>query len=687
MSRIVDTIRRSGDEDPRRDPGARRTGSPDLGVVSYFHIHDHACVERVVAALRSIGVRRLRTAISWADWESEGGREWFDWVIPKLTGTFDVTACILYTPPSRGILPKTSSPPRNAGDYADFIEMLLTEFPGRFEYVELWNEPNNYIEWDWTIDPEWKIFAEMIGGAAHRIRSLGGKTVLGGMSPLDPNWLNLMFQRGAMDAIDVVGIHGFPGTWEAVWDGWDVHIDRVQEVLDRHSSPADIWITECGFSTWAHDEFRQVAELVEVSQAPVPRAYWYSAEDLDPDRETLDGFHCDERAYHFGLFRRGGIPKLAARVLQRGGLDAVRDLAEWGDRSRGPARSSKATLITGGAGFVGTNLADRLASEGKAVSIIDSLSRPGVEDNLRWLKHKHGDLVSLEVADLRDPFAIRRALQGCDEVVHLAAQVAVTTSVEDPQLDFDVNLRGTLNLLEEIRRLDAALPVLFTSTNKVYGNLEDIALVERGRRYEPADEAIAVSGVGEDRPLRFCSPYGCSKGGAEQYVLDYAVSFGLATAVLRMSCIYGPHQWGTEDQGWLAHFLVKTLAGEPITIYGDGKQVRDVLFVDDLIDALLLALRTPEVMTGRAFNIGGGPANTVSLLEVIDMIEALTGRSVVVEHGPWRVADQRYYVSDIRAFSDAVGWKPTVSIDDGLRRLHEWMTGRDAAALVAGAGA
>jgi CDP-paratose 2-epimerase len=331
------------------------------------------------------------------------------------------------------------------------------------------------------------------------------------------------------------------------------------------------------------------------------------------------------------------------------------------------------TVITGGAGFIGTNLADRLARAGGDVVVLDDLSRPGVERNLDWLRTQHPKRVRAEIGDLRDPQLVRRAVQDADRVFHFAAQVAVTTSLDEPVHDFGVNLVGTMTLLEELRRLRTPPPMLFTSTNKVYGHLEDVRVERRGERYEPVDARIREHGVGEDRSLQFCSPYGCSKGGADQYVLDYAKSFGLQTVVFRMSCIYGPHQCGNEDQGWVAHFLKQAMAGEPITIYGDGRQVRDVLFVDDLLDAMTLAMIDVDTLAGRAFNMGGGPANTTSLRELLDVIADVEGRRPVVDRGPWRVGDQRWYVSDTRRFCEATGWSPKVAFADGVARLHAWL--------------
>ncbi|MFL5612033.1 MAG: SDR family NAD(P)-dependent oxidoreductase [Gemmatimonadaceae bacterium] len=338
-----------------------------------------------------------------------------------------------------------------------------------------------------------------------------------------------------------------------------------------------------------------------------------------------------------------------------------------------PAVDERPVLITGGAGFIGCNLAHRLLSQGQRVLVLDNLSRAGVERNLQWLRDTHGDAVEAEIADVRDVSAVRRVVRRARQVFHFAAQVAVTTSLEDPAHDFSVNARGTLNLLEAIREQDAPPPLVYTSTNKVYGGLDDVALVKIDDRYEPVDEEIRSRGVSEARRLDFHSPYGCSKGTADQYVTDYARSFGMQTAVFRMSCIYGPHQYGTEDQGWVAHFLIKALTGSPLMIYGDGKQVRDALFVDDLVDAFLLAQRHMPMISGRAFNIGGGASNTISLLELLEIIGDLHGERPKIAFHDWRVGDQRYYVSDTTQFQEATGWSPKVGVEVGVRRLYDWL--------------
>ena len=330
-------------------------------------------------------------------------------------------------------------------------------------------------------------------------------------------------------------------------------------------------------------------------------------------------------------------------------------------------------LICGGAGFIGTNLASRLLAAGTRVILYDDLSRPGVDRNLQWLKDTYGSLLDFELGDIRDARSLRRRLREVSAVYHFAGQTAVTTSLASPKDDFEVNALGALMLLEELRALRFPIPLLFTSTNKVYGDLGSIALRKRGSRYEPQHPNIVAHGIDETCPLSFHSPYGCSKGAADQYVLDYARSYGMPNIVFRMSCIYGPHQCGTEDQGWVAHFLLQAIAGQQITLYGDGMQVRDVLYVEDLVSAMMLAQENANRLAGRAFNIGGGPRNVTSLIELLDIIGELEGQAPSVRFDDWRVGDQRYYVSDTRAFELATGWKPRMSVREGVSALHRWL--------------
>jgi CDP-paratose 2-epimerase len=330
-------------------------------------------------------------------------------------------------------------------------------------------------------------------------------------------------------------------------------------------------------------------------------------------------------------------------------------------------------LVTGGAGFIGCNIADALAASGHQVLVYDALSRPGVETNLAWLKDRHGGRIDSIVADIRDEDSLARAAREAKAVFHMAAQVAVTTSMVDPREDFEVNLKGTINLLDALRLKGDGTPVIFASTNKVYGDLADIDFRLEGQRYVPQDDTVRERGISEKRPLDFHTPYGCSKGAADQYVLDYSRSFGIPSAVVRMSCIYGRRQMGTEDQGWVAHFLIRALKGEPITLYGDGYQVRDILDVSNAVEAYLKAWANIERISGRAFNLGGGPANAVSLRELIAHMSDLLGREIDVRFEDWRAGDQRYFVADTGLIRSELGLAPEVPWKQGVAALAEWL--------------
>ncbi len=335
--------------------------------------------------------------------------------------------------------------------------------------------------------------------------------------------------------------------------------------------------------------------------------------------------------------------------------------------------SDRPVLITGGAGFIGANLADRLAAEGHRVIVYDSLARPGVEDNLFWLTRRHPEAVQPVIAALADRPMLRDCVNASKAVFHLAAQVAVTTSLDDPRQDFAVNLLGTVDLLELLRAHADDVPLVFASTNKVYGDLADVDLELTKEGYRPVDSSLASAGVDERRPLDFHTPYGCSKGAADQYVLDYARSFALPAAVLRMSCIYGPLQRGTEDQGWVAHFALRALAGDPIMLYGDGHQVRDILEVSDAVAAYIAAWQRIDRISGRAFNLGGGPDNAVSLRRLIAHIEALVGHPVPVREAEWRAGDQRYFVADALAARTALGLPAPTGWRQGVANLVHWL--------------
>ena len=327
-------------------------------------------------------------------------------------------------------------------------------------------------------------------------------------------------------------------------------------------------------------------------------------------------------------------------------------------------------LVTGGAGFVGCNLVDSLLQDGHHVVVFDALARAGSELNLAWLQTRH-PTVEFVHGDVRDFDAIKEVGRRADVIYHFAAQVAVTTSVTDPTTDFQVNALGTTNVLEAARLSNRQPTVIFTSTNKVYGGIEDVTVAETPTRYHFQE---FPHGISESQPLDFHSPYGCSKGAADQYVRDYARIYGLPTVVFRMSCIYGPRQFGNEDQGWLAHFIIAAVTGKPLTIYGDGKQVRDVLFVEDLVSALRLAAEKIERTAGKVYNIGGGPQNALAVWhECGPMLKRLRRQNVDVTFCDWRPGDQKCYVSDIRKATRELEWEPQIDKETGIRRLWDWV--------------
>lgn len=329
-------------------------------------------------------------------------------------------------------------------------------------------------------------------------------------------------------------------------------------------------------------------------------------------------------------------------------------------------------LITGGAGFIGSNYAHRLIQRGEQVTIFDNLSRAGAPLNLKWLEETFGrQAFRLVIGDVRDAAHLMEAVRGSDVIVHLAGQVAVTTSVTHPREDFEANALGTFNVLETARLSGENPILLYASTNKVYGGMEDVAVVERPTRWEYASLPY---GCPETQPLDFHSPYGCSKGTGDQYVRDYARIYGLRSVVFRQSCIYGPRQFGIEDQGWVAWMVIAALTGRQITIYGDGKQIRDVLYVDDLLDAYDAAIEKIATAAGQVYNIGGGPANTLSIwAEFGPLLESLLGQPIPVAHGDWRPGDQRVFVADIRKAAHDLGWRPKINAQEGVGRLVAWV--------------
>lgn len=329
-------------------------------------------------------------------------------------------------------------------------------------------------------------------------------------------------------------------------------------------------------------------------------------------------------------------------------------------------------FITGGAGFIGSNYVSRLLERGEQVTVYDNLSRAGAPRNLKWLQETYGEKsFNLVVGDVRDAAQLVVSTRKADVIVHLAGQVAVTTSVVKPREDFEINAIGTFNALEAARLNERKPIFLYSSTNKVYGGMEDVKVVERGGRWEY--ESLPF-GASESQPLDFHSPYGCSKGTGDQYVRDYYRIYDIPTVVLRQSCIYGPRQFGVEDQGWVAWFVIAAMMGRPITIYGDGKQIRDLLHVYDLCDAYDAVIQNIDKVKGEVFNLGGGPRNTMSIwTEFGPKLEKLLGRPVPVSWGEWRPGDQKVFVADIRKAEQMLGWKPKFDVDSGVKQLFDWV--------------
>ncbi|MFX0194690.1 MAG: GDP-mannose 4,6-dehydratase [Candidatus Hodarchaeota archaeon] len=332
---------------------------------------------------------------------------------------------------------------------------------------------------------------------------------------------------------------------------------------------------------------------------------------------------------------------------------------------------SERCLIIGGAGFIGTNLASHYLKMGKSITIFDNLSRLGAINNVKWLKKCYHNRISIVKGDIRiDQRKLFEDVEKADIVFHLAAQVAVTTSVIKPREDFETNALGTFNVLEAIRCSRNKPILIYASTNKVYGKMDDLKVIETNGRYRYSDLRF---GVCEKRPLDFHSPYGCSKGAGDQYVRDYARIYGLRTIVFRQSCIYGRYQFGIEDQGWVAWFAIAALLNKPISIYGDGKQVRDILYIDDLIEAFNLGIENIETTTGQVYNIGGGPENTLSVLELLRLLEKLCGKKLNYSFSDWRPGDQLVYVSDVRKAKSDFGWLPRTTVIEGVKKLMLWI--------------
>lgn len=636
------------------DSGQSGIDSVCVGFSEDFSEPDKDRVEAALADMNSLGAKDLRLEIPFSQWRSKQGEEWYSWLIPRLASCVKVLPSLV--PDKR--LPQDIPSTFGQELFANALNRLIELAGEHFSMVEIWGGASPWGP-DWKLGPEAQGFFEMTGNAARLARARGKKTILGGICPCSLNWLDLLCEKGALAPMDCVGVDL---VCEAGHDPV-LSIEKLKNRLERHNVSREIWITKAGYCA-KYDEIRQLRSFQRALEAPVKKIYWKSLYDPQ-DGQDNGGF--------FGIKRADKTPKLLYRYWEEKGAGKVGQAASLCLNAPLRKRARKYTLVIGGAGFIGTNLSNSLLEEGEPVLVYDNVSRPGVEQNLAWLKDRHGSLVDIRIADILDRKKLRESLSHASRVFDFAAQVAVTTSLREPLSDFSSNALGTITLLEEIRGMRDPAPLVYTSTNKVYGCMKNVSMTGFGKRYVPSDPFIRSKGISEKYPLDLQSPYGCSKGSADQYVLDYSRTFGLNAVVLRMSCIYGPHQFGTEDQGWVAHFLIKAIENRPIVIYGDGMQVRDLLYVDDLVRALILVESNMARLKGKAFNMGGGPSNSLSLLELIGLISELQAEAPKVAFAPWRAADQKYYVSDFSKFREATGWEPKVKAREGVASLYEWL--------------
>lgn len=616
-----------------------RLRSPaELGLRKDFALGDRDAVALFLQDWSRFELRHLRIVLPSPAWRLGADRTWYTWLLSRLANTAHL--CVTLAPDS-----SQSSTTSNGAELSVSVTQLLAQYSALVDTIEL-----PALAWEHRLGPAWPDLCHRLADAT---RAAGKRFVLSSAHWHEFGFAMRCVENGTLPSADALGIEMETGSPQHHAVAPSDRLREVAQTLHELRIPLPVWFSRVAVHASAPRPFTDVEAIQNALTSGAERTYW-DAPDAVMAQSTGD----------LSLARR----LLAARP------DAdLRRVVTLCRSPRNRIHPGPHALITGGAGFVGSNLADRLLSQGERVTIYDNLSRTGTERNVHWLKSRHGERLTLCLGDIRDAASVANAVERATHVFHFAGQVAVTSSMVDPLHDGEVNQRGTLVLLEALRNLPAPPPLIFTSTNKVYGALNDVALQVTASRYEPISPAIRNGGIDESRPLQFCSPYGCSKGAADQYVLDYAKSFGLPTMCLRMSCIYGRRQFGNEDQGWVAHFLKQAVTAEPIVIYGDGLQVRDVLFADDLVEAFLLARANMAALQGRVFNIGGGPNNVLSLVELLAIIEQLDGHAPRVSYRGWRPSDQRYYVSDLRKFSAATGWRPRVCVADGVQRLYDWM--------------
>lgn len=643
-----------------------------IGVTVCFRPGDQPHAEQILADLRTLGIAHVRTPLSWAECQPPSECAWYDWLIPTIARQAELLPCLAYTPGS------ADSDVHGLGKYRDFLELIVARFSNHFDWLELSVDLDGRSGPEELTDTAWEGLRQAFIDTAAWIKRQGKKTIFAVAAHCASRAFARVYSPDLLRHSDAIGVCDSGAMIRDRLHG-DSCAAQLHTLLKEQESSPEVWITDTGFSLPRYNDHQQLRTLLDIVDAPAERIYWRATPPHVDSGETAPHAPCVEgHACHTGLRRSDGAPTLLFRLLQDGGVEKIRSTLRLAARPASMRATPDLVLITGGAGFIGTNLADRLLTKGVPVLIYDNLARPGAERNLHWLFDRHRDGLEFEFADVRDCRMLRRALHRTAQVLHLAAQPALGTSLRHPIEDYEVNSCGTLSLLEELRLQAHRPPLIFTSSSKVYGTLSTIRLKKEHTRYEPEDRAVRHNGIGEEQALEFSSPFACSKGGAEQYVLNYAKSYGLPAMALRVGTVYGTHQSGDQEHDWIAYLLRRTLQEQPITIYGDGLQVRDVLHVDDLVDAILLAQQHMTKGAGQVFNVGGGPGNTVSLRELIDLIEIVHGHAPLVCYQDWRPDDQRYYVSNISKFTAMTGWIPRMDVGDGIRRLYAWITERAA---------
>jgi CDP-paratose 2-epimerase len=606
--------------------------------------------DQLLTDAASIGVRDLRLVIPQALWNAAGGRAGYRSLATRAATTARVSAVLSR---ERGRGPVWCD---GIESYRAFLLEVSEELGGCCEWIEL-ADPLG--------PPVWPDLTAVGAAALSELAPLVGAQVCLGGLPLSTAWLEQAAETGHFRAVRALAFHHAGQSTE-----WEGNLQAARAL--RGLRDLELWLTPDDAGVRRSGELTgPLGRAAALLHSAADRVYLGS---IEPEQDTPE-----PNAVSTPLRSADGKPTLLTRLLGGGmgdpsRLDALVGVAVAA--AAGGPTDAQVDLVIGGAGFIGSNLSARLAGDGHMVTVLDDLSRPGTEQNAAWLCERFPDRIRLLLGDVRDAALVAHAMRRARRVFHFAAQTAVTISLDHPHMDHAVNALGTLNVLEAARRQPHPPALIFTSTNKVYGDLPDVHLQQTPSGYQPLDAALRANGIDESRPVSFRSPYGCSKGAADQYVLDYAHTFGLPTVVLRMSCIYGPRQFGNEDQGWVAHFVQQLLLERPITLFGDGYQVRDVLFVDDLVEAMLTVSTSPQALSGQAFNVGGGTGNAVSLRGLIQRLGAQHGSMPDVRIEDWRPGDQRYYVSDTRRLQDVTGWQPRTGVDEGLGQLYAWMRER-----------